>query len=75
MNICYYEKNTSMPVLSVGLMESRKLFSDWSHIDVAFPISIGFFAYPFYYVVTLFHSATRKNVLPCCTSIEEIVAH
>ena len=75
MNICYYEKNSSMPVLLVGLTASGKLFSDWAHIDVAFPISIGFSPYPFRYVVTLFHSATGKNVFPCCTSIEKIVAH
>ena len=75
MNICYYKKNPSMPVLLVGLTASGKLFSDWAHIDVALPISIGFSAYPFRYVVTLFHLATGKNVFLCCTSVEEIVAH
>ena len=75
MNICYYKKNPSMPVLLVGLTASGKLFSNWAHIDVALPISIGFSAYPFRSVVTLFHSATRKNVFLCCTSIEEIVTH
>ena len=73
MNICYYEKNLSMLVLLVGLTASRKPFSGWAHIDVAFPISIGFSAYPFCYVVTLFHLVTGKNVFPCCISIEEIV--
>ena len=55
MKICYNEKNPSIPVLLVGLTASGKLFSDWAHIDVAFPISIGFSVYPFCYVVTLFH--------------------
>ena len=75
MNICYYKENPSIPVLLVGLTASGKLFSNWAHIDVAFPISIGFSAYPFRSIVTLFHSETGKNVFPFYTSIEEIVAH
>ena len=66
MKICYYEKNPSIPVLLVDLT------ADWAHIDVAFPISIGLSVYPFRSVVTLSHSATGKNVFPCCTPIQEI---
>ena len=54
MKVCYHYIKTSIPVSFIGVSTFEKLFSDHTHLDISFPISVGFSIYPLGSVVALF---------------------